>query len=242
MRLTKTNESICALAPFCKKAGDVAVCNDKCAPFISVNSRYSNAGIPKDYERVYLNNSPARETQSEIYGLLNTYIKTFSDENVRIKNVYLYSQSPGTGKTTTAMALLNEYIRRRFLMYAKGKKHVPEILALNCDINALQSKYNMSSMSNNDEAMGEIMDAIKKYQTVEFLVMDDVGVRSATESFRSLIHAIINERVTNGRPTIFTSNVRMSDLDTIFDSRLYDRVRDQTVELTFVGASKRGRR
>lgn len=235
-----TNENICALAPFCKLAGSDK-CNDQCAPFISVNSRYENADIPSDYKGVTLANSPAREEQSDIYTVLESYAETFSTD-VRIKNLYLYSKSPGTGKTTTAIALLNEYIRRRFLYYAKERKNMPESLGAFLDVNELQTRYNLASMSKDDEDMDVIKDAILRYSNVEFLVVDDVGVRSATESFRAMVHSIINARVTNGRPTVFTSNVMLAGLTSVLDERLYDRINDQTLSLFFKGESKRGRR
>jgi len=235
-----TNEHICALAPFCKLAGSDK-CNDQCAPFISVNSRYENADIPSDYKGVTLANSPAREEQSEIYTVLESYVETFSTD-VRIKNLYLYSKSPGTGKTTTAIALLNEFIRRRFLYYAKEKRTIPEALGAFLDINDLQREYNLATMSKDQERLSRITDNIEYYRQVEFLVIDDIAIRSATESFRSLVHSIVNYRVVNNLPTVFTSNVSFMLLDTVFDSRLRDRIIDQTLELNFKGESHRGRR
>lgn len=235
-----TNENICALAPFCKHAGSTR-CNDQCAPFISVNARYDNAGIPIDYAGIMLDTSPAKDEQSDIYTVLHSYVETFSTD-VRIKNLYLYSKSPGTGKTTTAIALLNEFIRRRFLYYAKEKRTIPEALGAFLDINEFQTRYNLASMSKDDEDMDAIKDAIVHYSNVEYLVIDDVGVRSATESFRAMVHSIVNARVTNGRPTVFTSNVEIDGLTSVFDSRLQDRISDQTLMLAFKGESKRGRR
>lgn len=237
-----TNESNCALAPFCKFAGNETKCTDKCSAFISVRSRYQNANIPSEYADIFIDNSPAKEEQADIYAILTKYVETFNTEDVRIKNLYLYSQSPGTGKTTTSIALLNEYIRRRFMLYASKRSTIPETIGLFLDINELQTKWNLASMSKDIEDMDEIKDDLIRYAEVEFLVIDDVGIRSATEAFRSMIHSVINARVTNGRPTVFTSNVLLNELKTIFDERLYDRIKDQTLELSFKGESKRGRR
>lgn len=237
-----TNETDCILAPFCKHAGKPSICTDKCSAFISVSSRLIAADIPKDYEGLTLESSPAKDDQANIYEALKAYIKTFSQDDVRIKSVYLYSLSPGTGKTTTAIALLHEYIRRRFMYYVSQRKTVPEALGIFCDLNELQTRYNLASMSKDDEDMDVIKEDILRYSNAEFLVIDDVGVRSATESFRSLIHSTINARVTNGMPTVFTSNVPIGELSSVFDTRLQDRIKDQCAVLAFNGESKRGRR
>jgi DNA replication protein DnaC len=73
-----------------------------------------------------------------------------------------------------------------------------------------------------------------------FLVMDDIGVRDASEAFRADLHAIINARVADGRPTVYTSNVPMIQTASVFDRRLADRIRDLCVEMTFEGGSRRG--
>ena len=237
----KIDEQNNPLTPFFRDKGDGLTAQQRAA-VISVQARYEAAGIPKGYRDIYLDNSPAREDQAEIYSLLESYIKSFTADDVRIKSLYLYSQSPGTGKTTTASVLINEYIRRRFMYLASKGRTIPEVLALFMDVNDVQTRYNMASMSNDDEEMARIVADIKRYSTAPFLICDDLAVRGATESFRSLVHAVINERNTAELPTIYTSNVHISDLSNVFDARLADRIGDMAAVLQFKGSSKRGKR
>src|SRR5690625_6928190 len=79
---------------------------------------------------------------------------------------------------------------------------------------------------------------IKRTQDAPFAVVDDIGVRSATEAFRSYVHAVINHRVTSGLPTVYTSNLPMSDMANVFDARLYDRIRDQDRKSTRLNSSQ----
>ena len=97
-------------------------------------------------------------------------------------------------------------------------------------------------MSNDDAELERIGNDIKRAQIAPFVVFDDVGIRSSTEAFKSYIHAIINHRTANGMPTVYTSNLPLEDMATVFDARLYDRMRDQCVEVAFVGESNRGGR
>lgn len=208
---------------------------------LAVNARYENAGIPKDYQHIYLDNSPAKDDQQRIYKILDRYVGKFT-ESGNIPNLYLYSQETGTGKTTTACAILNEYIRRRYIYLTKENLTVPETLGAFLDLNKMQSRYNLANLSKDSDELERMFQDIKHYTQIPFIVIDDIGVRNASESFRSLIHMIINDRITNQLPTVYTSNIHVDSLHRIFDERLQDRIKDKSVELHFVGESKRGRK
>ena len=204
------------------------------------SGRIGNAGLPEDYRGITLANSPAREGQAEIYELLEKYVGTFGGGEE--KSLYLWSESPGTGKTTTASALLSEWIARDYLGAMKRGEQPRQFSAYFLDVNALQTSYNLATMTNDDDAMKRIGAVIKRAQDAPFAVIDDIGVRSASEAFRAYVHAVINYRVTEGKPTVYTSNLPIEDMSKVFDARLYDRIRDQCLDVEFEGESKRGRR
>jgi len=204
--------------------------------------RTLNANIPKDYRYVTLNNSPVRESQAKIYALLDRYVQTFKRKDGDIKSLYLWSESPGTGKTTTAVALLNAYISTEYLTSLSEGKQPYLSGAYFLDVNEFQTQYNLATMTNDDEGMRRIKGEIKRTQDARFAVLDDIGVRTSSEAFRAYVHAIINHRTTNGLPTVYTSNLKLEGMREVFDDRLYDRMRDQCAEIFFSGESKRGRR
>jgi DNA replication protein DnaC len=67
-------------------------------------------------------------------------------------------------------------------------------------------------MTNDDSEMAKIKATIQRTQTAPFAVLDDIGVRSASEAFRSYVHAIVNYRTANGLPTVFTSNLPIEEM------------------------------
>jgi DNA replication protein DnaC len=246
-----THASNCILSSRCKLAG-TADCNRSCGHFIAMSGysgnggRVANANTPADYRLLTLATSPARENQSKIYGTLEKYTQTFerqfeADGN-RIKSLYLWSESPGTGKTTTAIVVLNEWMIAHYLGSLKRNRQSLQTPAYFLDCNAFQTDYNLATMTNDDAAMGSIKATIQRTQQAPFAVLDDIGVRSASEAFRSYVHAIVNYRTANGLPTIFTSNLPIEEMAVVFDARLYDRMRDMCAVLHFSGESKRGRR
>ena len=226
--------------------------------------RVGAAGIPKDYHGVLLADSPVRESQAKTYKILESYVKSFdkqfpdvveeleaqgmSDDEIQIKSLYLWSESPGTGKTTTASALLNEWILRSYIGNLKRQITPIQRPGFFLDANALQTDYTTFNRPKVPEHIGEPA-AHKYYQAIEkakhtpFVVIDDVGTRDASEGFRSDLHSIINYRVTNELPTIYTSNLPIDSLPDVFgEERLADRIKDMTMPIEFTGTSKRGRR
>ena len=246
-----TNEDRCVLAERCKLAGS-ASCTAQCGHFLALHGmsgeggRVGAAGLPMDYRLTTLKNSPARASQAEVYRQIEAYVQTFErmfDEGAaRIKSLYLYSESPGTGKTTSAAAVLNEWLAVHYVGSLKRGRQPEQRPAYFLEVNAFQTDYNLASMTNDEAGMAAIKATIQRTQTAPFAVLDDIGVRGATEAFRSYVHAIVNYRTTNGLPTVFTSNLEISEMERVFDARLYDRMRDQCAVLEFGGQSKRGRR
>lgn len=258
-----TNERNCLLAARCKVAGTSA-CMVTCDHFIRMESRVNAANLPADYRLVTLSNSPARADQPQVYANLDNYIKTFARQfeegGQRIKSIYLYSESPGTGKTTTAAALLNEWLTVHYLGSLKRGHKVLQTPAYFLDVNAWQTLYNEFNRPRVPDSIAEpaaakYYRAMEKARSAPFAVLDDVGVRDCTDGFRADLHAIINERVTQQLPTAYTSNLPIRydkqkapgggpyDLEDVFgEKRLADRISDLTSIQKFGGSSKRGRR
>jgi DNA replication protein DnaC len=214
--------------------------------YSGTGGRVANANTPIDYRLLTVQTSPARANQAQIYATIEKYAATFERQfeadSARIKSLYLWSESPGTGKTTTAIAVLNEWMIAHYLGSLKRNRQAAQTPAYFLDVNSFQTDYNLATMTNDEAGINSIKTVIKRAQTAPFAVIDDIGVRSASEAFRAYIHAIINYRTVNGMPTIFTSNLPIEEMAVVFDARLYDRMRDMCAVLHFGGESKRGRR
>lgn len=235
-----------------KRKGGCSDCTHICSHRIALHGlngeggRVGSAGVPKDYRYYTIANSPAKQGQARIYEQMGEYVATFErmfDEgSERIKSLYLWSESPGTGKTSTAASLINAYITANYIGSLKRGIQPTQRPAMFLDINNLQTDYNLASMTNDEDGLAKVTATMRKAMTVDFLVVDDIGIRDSTPSFKSLVHAIINARTTSGVPSIYTSNLAINEMEGVFDARLADRLRDQCLTLHFSGSSRRGRR
>lgn len=218
--------------------------------------RVASCNVPLEYRFNTLDNSPARESQKEIYEKLVAYVGSFKklfeendphDTRGRIKSLYLWGEQVGTGKTSTASALLNEFVAVNYLGSLRRGLQPPQVPAYFLDVNELQELYNRFTRNGvpqdiSEEASRDYYYKLDKAKTSPLVVFDDIGVRSSTEAFRGDLHGIINYRVANQLPSIYTSNIPMEDLASIYDTRLADRIKDLTIPLYFDGQSNRGLR
>src|SRR5699024_5801583 len=211
-------------------------CTDLCAHRIAIEGRIRNANIPTDYRNLTLANSPARDSKAKVYGVLEQYVDIFRSGEVGGRSLYLWSESPGTGKTTTASALLHEWIAVKYLDAIKRGVQPAQTLGYFLDVNDWQTKYNEFNRPRVPDNIAEpaayhYYKEMDKTMTAPIAVLDDIGILDVTESFRADLHSVINHRVTNRLPSIYTSNLPLSEMGNVFDARLYDRIRDQCGEI-----------
>lgn len=252
--MTATHSKRCLLTSNCTEANGPK-CNRICASYIGFHGLNGNGGragaanVPSKYRNATLASSPVREGQSQLYGLIDDYAQTFTrqfyDDEPRIKSMYLYSREPGTGKTTTAAALLNAYVITHYLGSLKRGRQPLERPAYFLDVNEWQTDYNTFNRPRVPEEVAEPA-AVRYYSAqriamvTPYVVLDDIGVRDAREAFRADLHTVINARMSAELPTVYTSNIPLTEIAALFDGRVADRMRDQCISLTFSGESKRG--
>ncbi|MEH7464600.1 DNA replication protein [Bacillus thuringiensis] len=261
LKEVETNQMNCILSSRCNLFNS-GRCNSICPSYIQIHGasgesgRVGSMGIPLDYRFITFSNSPARESQWAIYTKLEGYVESFKklfeeanplDTKKQIRSLYLWSDETGTGKTTLASALLNEFLAVHYIGYLKKNMQPLQTPAFFLDVNELQGLYNKFNRPNvpkdiAEAAADEYYRRINLAKNSQLVVFDDIGVRAATEAFRADLHEVINHRVTQQLPSIYTSNHPITSLAEVYDKRLYDRVRDLTNVIELGGESKRGNR
>lgn len=138
------------------------------------------------------------------------FLNKFPEWQKSGKGLYLWSETPGSGKTFLASSIgksvmMKHDLQMRFVT-------VPDYLA------KVGESYKRE-MGTSDES--------RVYRECDLLILDDMGVQKSGDWQKQEIFRIINERLNAGKVTIFTSNMPPESLN--LDSRTIDRIRKVSV-------------
>lgn len=82
--------------------------------------------------------------------------------------------------------------------------------------------------------------AIERYTGVDLLILDELGVKLATDHDRAVLFEIIDQRYQNQLPSVVISNLAANELGEATDERMIDRLRHSGTVLVFDWESYRG--
>lgn len=226
-------------------------CNNICPYFIVTHGWRGTGGywsvrnVPKKYSHLFVDELP----KGKAFEVVKKYIKKLPDVVDGGAGLYLYSSptkdnpfGTGTGKTTSAITILNEFTKLQCKRITKREiavRHNPSIFVKGSDF---QNKYNSQFRGTKD--MQEIA-SISYYnykelmKNVKLLVLDDIAVRTGTEAFITEIYEIVDHRATEGLATIYTSNISLKKLADFYDERIVSRIDGTTHQIPFTGIDHR---
>ncbi|MBJ8023711.1 ATP-binding protein [Bacillus cereus] len=247
----------CVLRTNCKKADK---CQSPCPMYIQLQGLNNKGGkqgdalIPSEYKATTLTTARARKSQPKVYAAMDSYkesfFKAFNEDRTtvenRMKDLYFFSLETGTGKTETATAMLNEFLKYsyfRSIMKERPEDFVNPIFFL--EMPKLQKLYSQMTRQGipldiKESAGREYYYLLREAKKSRLVVFDEMGIRDVSEAFGQDILDLINKRTNENLTSIFTSNVSMEDTERIYGRRIFDRIRRWNLTFEFLGESKRG--
>lgn len=178
--------------------------------FLNMPKKYQKNRI-KNLDHTLYTNKYNKNLVKKIKKLVVEYIKKI---NFQKEGLYIYSETKGSGKTHLATAIGNALV---------NKMNIQTKFATTLDIlDAIKETYNSESLTTKKKLLYDI-------QTVEVLILDDLGVERPTPHTEEILYSIINNRISNNKKTIFTSNLKIQDLK--LDQRIINRVNKNSHEI-----------
>lgn len=247
----ETLKDSCILASKCKLAGDKRHCNFTCFPHTLMHGLEGNGGIwkstrvPKRYRKSFLHNLPIKEANPEAFDFIETYVQKIIPAVEEGIGLFLYSipnkqnrRGTGTGKTTVATALVNEFVIERVIQHAKGGKRIVENPAIFMKASEFQNTYN-AQFRGTDDMKDEAAIKFKKLKhlmiNAELLVFDDIALRGTTEAYQDIFYEIIDKRYNEELATVFTSNIPIEQVGEVLNPQIESRIEGMTEPVAFEG-------
>lgn len=183
--------------------------------------RMSN--IPAKYRGLRLEANIPPTVQGEGRKNLLTYMQNLAIMEEKGINMLIYPKATadnmegcGTGKTTIACALGQEYIRQNI----KKFDLTPLALFINAEEFADLKRR---------EATGKQLTEMERYtldnvEKAPFLIIDDLGAEKISDFTIQSLYGLINTRINNPMITIYTTNLSMEGLQLHLGERLYSRI------------------
>lgn len=125
------------------------------------------------------------------------YVEKYEKMQQMGKGLYLYSETKGSGKTRLAISILNALIRK----YKVNGLYISSVNLLN------EIKQTFQDVRSMDTSR-----LVQTFKEVPLLVIDDLGVEKVSDWSEEMFTQILDERMSNFRPTIITSNFSISQL------------------------------
>lgn len=245
----------CKFKDRCKKV-NTSECNNTCFPYVILHGAdgkggyWNNSRIPKRYESCSKDTLPFKKENPKAYDIIYKYCDNVLGYAVDKRvGMFLYSipnkenrLGTGTGKTTSAISILNEFLIARVkedIQNGFTLKNNPVVFV---KLSELQNVYNAQFRGTRDiqeESSKKYYALKRRMMHTEMLVLDDIGIRDLTEAFKNELFEIIDFRCTEDMVSIYTSNYPLEKLTEFLGERVVSRIDGSTFKLGFEGMDYR---
>jgi len=216
----------CWYKNFCDKYGTDA-CTSHCKKFTQTDYLFQMSNLPKSMWKAQdLDTSSLSDEVINSLDVIRADIEFFVKKGF---NLYLFGK-PGTGKTSWAVKLMNNY----FAQVAETTAYNTRGLYVSVPSFLRDAKLNMTYKSE------DYREFLREIQNCDVVIWDDIGQTDPTQYESQWLYSYINERMFSKKCNIFTSNLTPNELR-VMDHRLESRVCGSSDCLCVSGPDRRKR-
>ena len=205
-------------------------CNNFCLKKYKLDYLFNEALISVEQRKHVILRLDKDRSDINAFDILKNISNNIVDFINNGNNLYIHSSNTGNGKTSWALRLIQEYFNSIWLSTKLECKalyiHVPRFL--------IELKSDIDKKS---EYIAHIKENVLNCDVV---IWDDIGTKTVTSFEFENLMSIINTRMDNNKSNIFTSNLNDVELHEVLGDRLYSRIINNSIDIEFKGADKRG--
>lgn len=208
------------------------ITNNFCMRYFKIDKILDNAMLsPKQRKDIKLVLDSDKSDYNS-YATLNKFKESIMNNIEDNVNLYIYSEITGNGKTSWAIKLLTEYVKKNWINIQINSRPV---LFINVPQYLLELKLNIRSQS---EYVQIVQDNFLK---ADLIVWDDMGTKTASDfELEYLLSMIDNRQRLERKIDIYTSNIIPTELQKYVGDRLASRILNTSQLIEFKGQDKRG--
>ncbi len=156
----------------------------------------------------------AREQMELLLGMCRDYADKFGKSSVNL----LFRGDTGLGKTYLSACIAREVSRKGYsVVYATT-------------VEALTAYEDQKFR---DDPTAE--ERIRRLQSCDLLVLDDLGTEMVTEFTKSALYTLINARLLASKKTIISTNLSRADMTRLYTPQICSRLEGDFQDMPFVG-------
>ena len=206
--------------------------------------------VPSKYEGCRLNTLPKLSPETTD-ALIRRYITNIIKHVRNGTGVFLYSAptpenkfGTGNGKTTSACTIIIQVLIERAYVHLTSDDKItykanPALFVKSSDFQNMYNAQFRGSIEMQQEASAKYYRFKQAMMNVELLAIDDIAIRTGTEAFLNEMYEIIDHRAVEELATIFTSNIPLNELSSLYGERIVSRIQGMSVEVPFNGNDHR---
>ncbi len=157
-----------------------------------------------------------REAMRNILAYCRRYAENFGKSSGNL----LFTGRTGLGKTYLSACIAQEAAAKGFSV-----RYYPAQALIDC---FERVRFNRNATPDDMTAMREIL-------SCDLLILDDMGAEFATAYSQSVLYQVINDRMTECRPTIISTNLDLTAMGKIYNERILSRLIGSYTMFRFVG-------
>ena len=176
-----------------------------------IQKLFSCANIGKRFINCSFKNFQKRVGVEKAFNIALDFAKNFKQKQETGEGILFYGGS-GNGKTHLAVAIVREVVRQGYSAIFQP---------------AAELQYRLNATYNDSgESEAEIMNGLVES---DLTVIDDLGKGKWSEKVEERIYVILDGRYRELRPTVITTNLKLSDLEGYVGNAVFDRLKEMCV-------------